>query len=168
MKRGRCRIPVSADQKSARHAGAVLAAVGKNDGRLGPRHGAGPSNFPRARRRADGLQLRASLTYRPAMQPSDSILIVDFGSQVTQLIARRVREAGVYCEIAPFSAADEAFERLKPKGIILSGGPSSVMLGGQPARAAAFVRQRPADPRHLLRPAGDAPPAGRRSSAAVR
>lgn len=55
----------------------------------------------------------------------DSILIVDFGSQVTQLIARRVREAGIYCEIAPFQAAEEAFERMQPKGVILSGGPSS-------------------------------------------
>ena len=66
------------------------------------------------------------------LQPSDTILIVDFGSQVTQLIARRVREAGVYSEIAPFNAADEAFERLKPKGIILSGGPSSVMWDDSP------------------------------------
>jgi GMP synthase (glutamine-hydrolysing) len=56
----------------------------------------------------------------------ESILIVDFGSQVTQLIARRVREAGVYSQIAPFSMAAEAFERMKPKGIILSGGPASV------------------------------------------
>src|SRR3954464_15558098 len=56
----------------------------------------------------------------------ESILIVDFGSQVTQLIARRVREAGVYCEIAPFNSADEAFARLQPKGIILSGGPNSI------------------------------------------
>lgn len=55
----------------------------------------------------------------------DSILIVDFGSQVTQLIARRVREAGIYCEIAPFQLADEAFERMQPKGVILSGGPAS-------------------------------------------
>src|SRR3546814_8556250 len=47
-------------------------------------------------------------------QPHDSILIVDFGSQVTQLIARRVREAGVYSEIAPFNAAEEAFERMRP------------------------------------------------------
>ena len=57
---------------------------------------------------------------------TDTILIIDFGSQVTQLIARRVREAGVYCEIAPFSKAEAAFDRLKPVGVILSGGPSSV------------------------------------------
>jgi GMP synthase (glutamine-hydrolysing) len=62
----------------------------------------------------------------------DSILIVDFGSQVTQLIARRVREAGVYSEIAPFNAAAAAFERLQPRGIILSGGPSSVMWEDSP------------------------------------
>ncbi len=62
----------------------------------------------------------------------ESILIVDFGSQVTQLIARRVREAGVYSEIAPFSMAEEAFHRLKPKGIILSGSPASVPDEGSP------------------------------------
>jgi len=56
----------------------------------------------------------------------DRILIIDFGSQVTQLIARRVREAGVYCEIHPFQSAALAFERLQPKGVILSGGPASV------------------------------------------
>src|SRR5580765_7528680 len=61
------------------------------------------------------------------MQP-DSILIVDFGSQVTQLIARRVREAGVYSEIAPFSSAMDAYRRLKPKGIILSGGRHQVWM----------------------------------------
>src|SRR3990170_596234 len=66
------------------------------------------------------------------MQPAETILIVDFGSQVTQLIARRVREAGVYCEIAPFNAAEEAFERLSPKGIIFSGGPASVTAEGSP------------------------------------
>ena len=69
------------------------------------------------------------------MQPDhlpDSILIVDFGSQVTQLIARRVREAGVYSEIAPFTQAEEAFERIKPKGIILSGSPASVCDEGSP------------------------------------
>jgi GMP synthase (glutamine-hydrolysing) len=57
----------------------------------------------------------------------DKILIVDFGSQVTQLIARRVREEGVYCEIAPFQKAESALREMKPKGIILSGGPASVL-----------------------------------------
>ena len=61
------------------------------------------------------------------VQPTQSILVVDFGSQVTQLIARRVREAGVYCEIAPFNASEEAFQRLQPRGVILSGGPASVI-----------------------------------------
>jgi GMP synthase (glutamine-hydrolysing) len=61
------------------------------------------------------------------IQPSESILIVDFGSQVTQLIARRVREAGVYSEIAPFTQAAQAFARMNPKGIILSGSPASVL-----------------------------------------
>jgi GMP synthase (glutamine-hydrolysing) len=67
-----------------------------------------------------------------SIQPQDSVLIVDFGSQVTQLIARRVREAGVYSEIAPFNAAEAAFARMKPKGIILSGGPASVTAEGSP------------------------------------
>jgi GMP synthase (glutamine-hydrolysing) len=56
----------------------------------------------------------------------DKILIVDFGSQVTQLIARRVREEGVYCEIVPFNKAAAAFAEMKPRGVILSGGPASV------------------------------------------
>ena len=60
------------------------------------------------------------------MNHPDTILIIDFGSQVTQLIARRVREAGVYSEVAPFGQADAAFDRLKPAGLILSGGPASV------------------------------------------
>ena len=66
------------------------------------------------------------------IQPSESVLIVDFGSQVTQLIARRVREAGVYSEIAPFSRAVEALARMRPKGIILSGGPASVTFEDSP------------------------------------
>jgi GMP synthase (glutamine-hydrolysing) len=81
------------------------------------------------------LYTGASHLYRPAMDPQhlpDSILIVDFGSQVTQLIARRVREAGVYCEIAPFTLAEPAFHRLKPKGIILSGSPAGVPEEGSP------------------------------------
>ena len=63
---------------------------------------------------------------------TDTILIIDFGSQVTQLIARRVREAGVYCEIHPFQNAASAFETLKPKAAILSGGPASVTEANSP------------------------------------
>lgn len=66
------------------------------------------------------------------VEQPESILIVDFGSQVTQLIARRVREAGVYSEIAPFTTAAEAFERMQPKGVILSGSPASVLDDGSP------------------------------------
>ena len=62
----------------------------------------------------------------------DAVLIIDFGSQVTQLIARRIRETGVYCEIHPFQSAETAFTRLKPKAIILSGGPASVTDKGSP------------------------------------
>ncbi|MCH8110926.1 MAG: glutamine-hydrolyzing GMP synthase [Proteobacteria bacterium] len=57
----------------------------------------------------------------------DRVLIIDFGSQVTQLIARRVRESGVYCEIAPFNDAEEKIAEFGPRAIILSGGPASVL-----------------------------------------
>jgi GMP synthase (glutamine-hydrolysing) len=62
----------------------------------------------------------------------EKVLIVDFGSQVTQLIARRVREAGVYCEIVPFQLAEQAFLAMQPKAVILSGGPASVADTGTP------------------------------------
>ena len=64
----------------------------------------------------------------------DRVLIIDFGSQVTQLIARRVRESGVYCEIAPFHDAEEKLAEFAPRAIILSGGPASV-LGADTPRA---------------------------------
>ncbi|WP_194744237.1 glutamine-hydrolyzing GMP synthase [Thermaurantiacus tibetensis] len=70
----------------------------------------------------------------------DSILIVDFGSQLTQLIARRVREARVYCEIVPFAKAAEGLRRLAPRGIILSGGPASVTEAEAPALDPALLR----------------------------
>src|ERR1700742_1503376 len=63
----------------------------------------------------------------------DKILIVDFGSQVTQLIARRVREEGVYSEIVPFQKAETAFQAMKPKAVILSGGPASVLDDNAPS-----------------------------------
>ncbi len=65
---------------------------------------------------------------------SDRLLIVDFGSQVTQLIARRLREAGVYCEIHPYQQVDQTrLKELDPKAIVLSGGPASVIEGEAPA-----------------------------------
>lgn len=64
----------------------------------------------------------------------EHILILDFGSQVTQLIARRLRESGVYCEIWPFNHADEdKIKAFDPKGIILSGGPCSVLDDDAPS-----------------------------------
>ena len=57
---------------------------------------------------------------------SQRLLIVDFGSQYTQLIARRVRECGVYCEIYPFDISAAAVNEFAPRGVILSGGPESV------------------------------------------
>jgi len=63
---------------------------------------------------------------------TDRILILDFGSQVTQLIARRLREAGVYCEIMPFNTDPARIAAYKPQGIIFSGGPASVLEAGTP------------------------------------
>ncbi|HUK10682.1 MAG TPA: glutamine-hydrolyzing GMP synthase, partial [Stellaceae bacterium] len=63
---------------------------------------------------------------------TDRVLILDFGSQVTQLIARRLRESGVYCEIHPFNIGDNRVAAFEPKAIILSGGPASVVDAGTP------------------------------------
>jgi GMP synthase (glutamine-hydrolysing) len=75
---------------------------------------------------------------RQASTSHDKILIVDFGSQVTQLIARRVREGGVYCEIVPFRKAETALAEMQPKGVILSGGPASVLDKEAPLAPAAI------------------------------
>ena len=63
---------------------------------------------------------------------SEKILILDFGSQYTQLIARRLRELGVYCEIHPCTVKAEAIRAFAPKGVVLSGGPASVLAEGSP------------------------------------
>ncbi|MEI6558631.1 MAG: glutamine-hydrolyzing GMP synthase [Rhodospirillaceae bacterium] len=63
---------------------------------------------------------------------ADRVLILDFGSQVTQLIARRVRESGVYCEIHPYSVAEQRIRALAPRAVILSGSPASVTDAGAP------------------------------------
>jgi len=63
---------------------------------------------------------------------TDRVLILDFGSQVTQLIARRVRESGVYCKILPFNADPARIEAFRPRAVILSGGPASVVSDDTP------------------------------------
>src|ERR1700758_2226354 len=78
------------------------------------------------------------------------ILILDFGAQYTQLIARRVRELGVYCEIHPWDISDAQVRDFRPRGVILSGGPESVTAAA-PARARRGVRARRAGARYLLR-----------------
>ncbi len=62
----------------------------------------------------------------------DSAVVIDFGGQTAQLIVRRVREAHVYCELLPHDADASVLERLRPKGVILSGGPASVYAPGAP------------------------------------
>jgi GMP synthase (glutamine-hydrolysing) len=66
------------------------------------------------------------------MQNQDKVIILDFGSQVTQLIARRIREAGVYSEIHPCTSDPAVIKALRPKALVLSGGPSSVHDAGAP------------------------------------
>lgn len=76
----------------------------------------------------------------PARAAHERVLIIDFGSQVTQLIARRVRENGVYCEIHPYNKVDAAFlHGFGPKAIIFSGGPASVLDEGSPRADAAAL-----------------------------
>jgi len=79
------------------------------------------------------------------MTQHQRLLIIDFGSQVTQLIARRLRELNIYCEIHPFNTVDNAFlERFAPQAVILSGGPASVTEAGSPrAPQAVFELQVP-------------------------
>ena len=71
----------------------------------------------------------------------ETIIILDFGSQYTQLIARRVREAGVYCEILPFNTATDEIHRRAPKGLILSGGPASVYAEDAPHSDPSLVNE---------------------------
>ncbi|HLG17525.1 MAG TPA: glutamine-hydrolyzing GMP synthase [Blastocatellia bacterium] len=69
----------------------------------------------------------------------ETVIILDFGAQYTQLIARRVREIGVYCEILPFNTSVEEIKRKEPRAIILSGGPSSVYEQGAPHPERAVI-----------------------------
>jgi len=76
--------------------------------------------------------------------PPDTVVVVDFGSQFSMLISRRVRESNVYCELVPYTASWEQVAKLNPKGFILSGGPASVYEPGAPAIPAwVFESERP-------------------------
>ena len=101
----------------------------------------GPAREPRARRdhHRGGAELPRGVTASPdgrrtCTSIAEKVLILDFGSQYTQLIARRVRELGVYCEIHRLQPAARRDQRLRAEGIILSGGPSSVYERGRAAR----------------------------------
>ena len=94
-----------------------------------------------------------------------TIVVLDFGSQFTQLIARRLRELSVYSEILPFDTPAAEIARRQPAGIILSGGPKSVSEEGAPKCEAAVFTAGRADPRHLLRDAADDGDARRGSGA---
>lgn len=76
--------------------------------------------------------IRITLQLLQPVTHSERILILDFGSQYTQLIARKVREAGVYAEIQPYNVPIQSIRQLAPMGLILSGGPSSVYAEGAP------------------------------------
>ena len=91
----------------------------------------------------------------------ETIVILDFGSQYSRLIARRIRESNVYCELLPPNTPWERIAALNPRGFVLSGGPASVYEAGAPLAPPRGAGQRPARPRHLLRHAPAGPPAGR-------
>ncbi|HQZ89627.1 MAG TPA: hypothetical protein PLR44_06195, partial [Thermomicrobiales bacterium] len=85
---------------------------------------------------AEGATIQAETAAERLLKESptqvDTAIVIDFGSQTAQVIVRRVREANVYCELVPYDADATVLDRLKPKGIILSGGPESVYAEGAP------------------------------------
>ncbi len=93
--------------------------------------------------KSNGVSYNHRLAYSGSRQVlnHELILILDFGSQYTQLITRRVREQGVYCEILPFNTPVETISARKPKGIILSGGPSSVTEDDAPRVPGGFYEK---------------------------
>ena len=92
----------------------------------------------------------------------ETVLVVDFGAQYAQLIARRVREAHVYSEIVPHTITAEELAARRPMGVIFSGGPKSVHVPGRPGHRPGDLRPRRPDPRHLLRRPARRPAARRR------
>ena len=88
---------------------------------------------------------------------NETLIILDFGSQYTQLIARRVREQKVFCKILPYNAPLEAIMKEKPKGIILSGSPANVYGPKAPISDSRIFFSGCARTRNLLRPSIDRP-----------
>src|SRR5262252_1249700 len=81
---------------------------------------------------ANEVAASPSLEGPSAAAERDAVAVIDFGSQYSQLIARRVREHHVYCELIPHDASEERVRALRPKGFILSGGPASVYAPNAP------------------------------------
>ncbi len=94
-----------------------------------------PSSTTRSLDRSTSLPTSNLPTFQPSNLPTqhDTIAILDFGAQYSQLIARRVRQANVYCELFPWDAPPDQMLALRPKGFILSGGPTSVYEPGAPS-----------------------------------
>ena len=92
----------------------------------------------------------------------DTVVVIDFGSQYAQLIARRVRELHVYSELVPFDTPWSEIEKRRPRAVILSGGPASVYEPGAPKPGPGHLDVRRAGPRDLLRAPADGPGARRR------
>ena len=113
-----------------------------------------PAGRPRHRGSGPGARQLRRLT-GPMSRDFPTVLVVDFGAQYAQLIARRIREAGVYSEIVPSDVPAEEILARKPAAVVLSGGPSSVYAEGAPQVDAGAVRGRRAGLRHLLRLPGD-------------
>ena len=88
---------------------------------------------------------------------AERILVLDFGSQTAQLIARRVRDQHVFCQLVRHDLTPERIRELNPKGLILSGGPASVYEPGAPLPDPEIFELGIPDPRHLLRNAGRLP-----------
>src|SRR5690606_20121322 len=119
------------------------AQVRENHGRRPPResrarrdHHEGAAELP-----FGGLKSLAAAHEASKDAAAARILVIDFGGQYTQLIARRVREVGVYSEILPYDATPEQIAALDPAGIILSGGPESVGAEGSPQIGDALVER---------------------------
>ena len=100
--------------------------------------------------------MSADVVQLPEAPPEERpVLVLDFGGQYSQLIARRVREARVYSELVSHRLSAEQVRARNPLALILSGGPASVYAPGAPDMDTADLRPRRADARHLLRHAAD-------------